>query len=357
MLNIDLKTALKLCEVNKFQKPFYSSESSVILFHFDGTKQNLATYLHLLIDTSHIIILNPSNRTKYANNFHGAINYEFTIGLEKSFNNENIKNINDFKSALIKNKIRLVIPTSGSTAEPKLVCFSAKKITFAAKNIADSLLLSKNDVALGYLSTNYAYGLSVLHSHLYAKSKFLLPKINQQFLACFKNDIYSHIYCVPSTLNYIKKYSNKLLNNKSLKMLCQAGGPLSKSEANFWFDICNKNNIEFVKMYGQTECGPRISCLRGANFLRNSETVGKPLGGVKVYLSQQTSELLVDTPSLADGYLLFQDDGWFIKTLDTPYNTGDIGKINKNGFISLQGRSSRFAKIQDIRISLDEVEF
>ena len=357
MLNINLKTALTLCEINKFEKPFFSNESSVILFHFDGTKQNLATYLHLMLETKHILILNPLNRKKYTNTFHGVINYEFIFGLEGSFKNTNTKNINTFKASLIDKDVRLVIPTSGTTADPKLFCFSTKKLTLAAKNISDSLFLSKNDTALGYLPTNYTYGLSVLHSHLYVKSKFLLPEYGQHLLACFKNDLFSHIYCVPSSLNSIKKYAYKFLNNKSLKMLCQAGGPLSNSEAKFWFNICKKNKVEFVRMYGQTECGPRISCLRSIDFLNNPETVGKPINGVEVFLNKKTSELLVDSTTLADGYLKYQDNEWFIKSLESPYKTGDIGKINKDGYISIDGRASRFAKIQDMRISLDEIEF
>ena len=192
MLNINLKTALTLCEINKFEKPFFSNESSVILFHFDGTKQNLATYLHLMLETKHILILNPLNRKKYTNTFHGVINYEFIFGLEGSFKNTNTKNINTFKASLIDKDVRLVIPTSGTTADPKLFCFSTKKLTLAAKNISDSLFLSKNDTALGYLPTNYTYGLSVLHSHLYAKSRFLLPEYGQHLLAM----IYSVIYIV-----------------------------------------------------------------------------------------------------------------------------------------------------------------
>ena len=140
-------------------------------------------------------------------------------------------------------------------------------------------------------------------------------------------------------------------------MLCQAGGPLSSSEAKFWFNICKKNKVEFVRMYGQTECGPRISCLRSIDFLNNPETVGKPINGVEVFLNKKTSELLVDSTTLADGYLKYQDNEWFIKSLESPYKTGDIGKINKDGYISIDGRASRFAKIQDMRISLDEIEF
>ena len=94
MLDIDLETALLLCEIKTFEKPYFSNESSVILFHFDGTKKNLAVYLHLILETDHIIILNPLNRTQFTSNFHKNISYEFTFGLDRFFKSRNLKNIN-----------------------------------------------------------------------------------------------------------------------------------------------------------------------------------------------------------------------------------------------------------------------
>ena len=158
-------------------------------------------------------------------------------------------------------------------------------------------------------------------------------------------------------LSYIERYAKKILSISKAKKLCQAGGALSPKQSFFWHDLCEKNNIEFIRMYGQTECGPRISCIRGSDIQQNQNSVGKGIKNVDIKISKSNGEIFVYSEMLADGYFLYKNNEWIIQKLPIPFPTGDLGEIDQNGYLKIIGRSSRFVKIQDIRISLDEIEF
>ena len=355
MFGISFEEALTLCSLSKEQidKKFLSLKNKIILFHFDKSQESLANYLYLLFETENVIILNPANRKRYSYDFHKSIPYDLFFGLSDF--PISTGDVDLIREELKKNQIRLVIPTSGSTALPKLVCFSSEKINSSAKNISKSLSISSTDVANGYLPTNYGYGLSVLHSHLYAKSRYLLED-DEMFINSLINSDCTNFYTVPSMLSAIEKYAEDILLRSKAKKICQAGGALSLHQAKFWNGVCLRNNIEFIRMYGQTECGPRIACLRGDNFDDVNNFVGKAIDEVKISTSD-TNEIMVDSSMLANFYIECVNDSWIINEIKSPFNTGDLGVLNSEGYLTILGRAARFIKLQDTRISLDEIEF
>ena len=68
----------------------------------------------------------------------------------------------------------LLSSTSGSTGSPKLVKLSHTNVLSNAKAISQYLELSQGDRALAHLPINYSFGLSVIHSHLYAGASIFL---------------------------------------------------------------------------------------------------------------------------------------------------------------------------------------
>ncbi|MDI6736645.1 MAG: long-chain fatty acid--CoA ligase [bacterium] len=115
-----------------------------------------------------------------------------------------------------------------------------------------------------------------------------------------------------------------------LKCFISGGAPLDpKLATNF-----RLMGIPVLQGYGLTETSPVIS----VNTLQKNRigSVGKPLEGVKVKISDE-GEILTRGPHLMKGY--FRDlvktqeaikDGWF--------HTGDIGEIDKDGFLYIKGR-------------------
>ncbi len=122
----------------------------------------------------------------------------------------------------------------------------------------------------------------------------------------------------------------------------------------------DKFGIEPLEGYGTTECSPLVSVnvpdfeQEGEKQVGTKQGIGHPLPGVSVKIVHpETMEpltvgkeglLLVKGPNIMKGYLgkpeLTQEviqNGWYI--------TGDIARMDSEGFLTLTDRLSRFAKI------------
>ena len=124
--------------------------------------------------------------------------------------------------------------------------------------------------------------------------------------------------------------------------------------------------------YGATELGPVVSVNVPDRTDRDvteqgtkAGSVGRPMPGIEVLTlnpdtlevlpSGETGLILVRSPARMSGYLNQPELTAKVCILDG-YNTGDIGRVDKDGFISLSGRMSRFAKIGGEMVPLDRIE-
>ena len=110
----------------------------------------------------------------------------------------------------------------------------------------------------------------------------------------------------------------------------------------------------FVKMYGQTETAARISILRAADFPAHPESVGRVLAGSRVTFDAD-GQLVYHGPSAMLGYCDNRTDLAAPDQLGGTVPTGDLG-YERDGFLYLTGRQSRFVKPLGRRIGLDALE-
>ena len=82
----------------------------------------------------------------------------------------------------ISNQVKLIMPTSGTTANPKMTMLSLENIINNTKNIQKYLKLNNNDQTISNLPLNYVYGLSVINTHLYSGASIILTdkKVNER---------------------------------------------------------------------------------------------------------------------------------------------------------------------------------
>ncbi|MFA5262521.1 MAG: AMP-binding protein [Opitutaceae bacterium] len=119
-----------------------------------------------------------------------------------------------------------------------------------------------------------------------------------------------------------------------------------------------KFGIRILEGYGATECSPIISlnsrvapcCGSAGRLLPGMEYRLEPVEGVT-----EGGRLFVKGPNVMKGYLNADADARF-KELNGWYDTGDIVSVDEEGFLHIQGRLKRFAKVSGEMVSLAAVE-
>ncbi len=131
---------------------------------------------------------------------------------------------------------------------------------------------------------------------------------------------------------------------------------LKEENRRLWAD---KFGVRIFEGYGATETAPVIS----ANTPMHNKpgTVGQFMPGIDYQLEtlpdiHEGGKLSVKGPNVMLGYMFFDNPGVLVAPIDGWYDTGDIVSIDKEGYITIQGRAKRFAKIGGEMISLTFVE-
>lgn len=264
-------------------------------------------------------------------------------------------------------RIAEILFTSGSTGLPKGVMLSHLNICSNTESIIEYLDLTSSDIMGVVLPFHYCYGLSLLHTHLKVGGAIVLLN-NFIFLGSVISDLKKYkctgFAGVPSHFQILLRKSQtfSITEFPDLKYVTQAGGKLH--------DIFIKEfkeafpDISFFVMYGQTEASARLAYLPSELLMRKLGSIGKEIPGVSIkILNDDRSEVaLGDVGEIAakgnnimQGYYNDPEatkgvlrDGWLL--------TGDLAKMDNDGFIYLVGRKKEVIKVGGRRVSPKEIE-
>jgi long-chain acyl-CoA synthetase len=121
-----------------------------------------------------------------------------------------------------------------------------------------------------------------------------------------------------------------------LKAMVSGGAPLNPEIGSFFLAL----GVTLLQGYGQTEAGPVISCNSPGRI--KIDTVGPPLDGVRVRVAED-GEILVAGDNVMAGY--WNDPQATAQTLaDGWLKTGDVGRIDEDGYIRITDRKRDFIK-------------
>lgn len=121
--------------------------------------------------------------------------------------------------------------------------------------------------------------------------------------------------------------------------------------------------IRIMEGYGATETAPVIAA--NTNMAYCHDGVGRLLPGISAELVpvsgiDEGGRLVVRADNVMLGYLRADNPGIIEKVPvvegKREYDTGDIASIDQHGFLHINGRAKRFAKIAGEMVSLDSVE-
>lgn len=254
-----------------------------------------------------------------------------------------------------------VIFTSGSTGEPKGVMLTQYNVLSNIEAIDEVFHFTNDDVLLGVLPFFHSFGYTGnmwLTLGMTPRGVFHVNPLDSKTIGklCEEHKV-TIMMATPTFLrSYLKRCTPEQMAHLNTVVVGAEKLPRDLAES-----FNEKFNVIPSEGYGTTELSPVVAVNVPEVRAGSTEqatcklgTIGRPLPGITVKIvDPDTGEdrgnnneglLLIHGPNVMKGYLnqpektaeLIQD-GW--------YNTGDIAKIDDEGFIEITGRQSRFSKI------------
>ncbi|TXH77478.1 MAG: AMP-dependent synthetase [Lysobacteraceae bacterium] len=260
----------------------------------------------------------------------------------------------------------LILYTSGTTGAPKGVTLTHRNLIANAEAVVRYLELDERDSVLSILAFYYAYGASVLHTHLIVGARIVLaPNLlfPHLLMDAIARERISGFSGVPSTfallLERVKLADYDL---SSLRYLTQAGGAMGRGLTQRLRAALP--NPQLFVMYGQTEATSRLTWLPPQRLDEKLGSVGIPIDGVRLRIVHENGaeaaigdigEVWASGANVMRGYWDNAEatatvirDGWL--------RTGDMGHLDADGFLWLAGRRSDMIKTGAHRVHPSDIE-
>ena len=272
-------------------------------------------------------------------------------------------------SAVLYEKLALLLTTSGSTGSPKFVRQSYENILANARSIVQYLELNDTERPVTTLPMNYTYGLSIINSHLLVGATILLTDfglMQKEFWHFMKEQDATSFGGVPYTYEMLDRLRFFRMDLPALRTMTQAGGKLSPELHRKFAEYANEKNKHFVVMYGQTEATARMGYLPYEMSLEKYGSMGIAIPGGRLWLrdidgTQITKpdvvgELVYEGANVTLGYAECRDDLAKGDERHGILETGDMARQDVDGFFYIVGRKKRFLKVYGNRVNLDELD-
>ncbi len=255
--------------------------------------------------------------------------------------------------------LALLLSTSGSTGSARLVRLSGAAVRANAQSIVEYLGLDEHERTVTTLPPSYSYGLSVINSHLLAGGCLVLNEhsvLSREFWALCEQHRPTSLAGVPATHQMLQRAGIARMALPGLRTLTQAGGALGEKLAGTLCAMAQERGWRFFAMYGQTEATARISYVPPERLAHKLGAIGIAIPRGALSLDGANGELLYRGPNVMMGYASGRADLARGDDLGGVLRTGDLGRVDADGFFHVTGRLKRFVKLAGKRIGLDEVE-
>jgi len=268
--------------------------------------------------------------------------------------------------AFSENDLAMIIYTSGTTGKPKGVMLSHTNLSANADSIIEYLHLTANDKIMVVMPFFYSYGNSLLTTHikvggtLVIDNRFLYPNIVLDNM--IKEEV-TGFAGVPSTFSILlKKSAIRKYHFPKLRYATQAGGAMLPPMIEEFIKIVP--DIKFYVMYGQTEASARLTYLDPKYLKKKMGSVGKAIPGVELIVMNkaripvkpgETGEIVARGKNIMMGYWNAPEETTLVLHKEGLF-TGDLARVDEDGFIYIVGRKKDMIKSGAYRISPIEIE-
>ena len=273
-----------------------------------------------------------------------------------------------------------ILFSSGSEGRPKGICLTHKNMMANIKQMSCVLNPGEDDVFLNILPMFHAFGLTATSFMPLVEGIKLVccpDPTHVQAIGKLATNHHATLLCATSTFlrQYAKAKKLHPLMFQSLRMVLSGAEKLQKDVKEAFKE---KFGLDIYEGYGATETSPVASVnlpdILMKRFLSIQQgckegAVGLPLPGTSFRIMDPDTHqdlpagragmVLIAGPQVMKGYfqnekktaeVIMEEDGirW--------YKTGDKGRLDEDGFLTIVDRYSRFAKIGGEMISLGAVE-
>ncbi len=254
-----------------------------------------------------------------------------------------------------------VLFTSGSTGEPKGVMLSHGNVASNCLAMGHGMAIRETDTLIGVLPFFHAFGLTVslwMPLSCDAATAYHTSPLEAEHIGQLTREYNGTILLATPT--FLRLYMARCAPEQfaSLTMVATGAEPLP-------LDLVDAFEARFglrpFQGYGATETSPVIAfntpperAPGHTTTLLKDGTVGRPIELVQVEIrDRETGEALpiggegmiwCTGPNVMLGYLGKPEHTARVVTNDW-YDTGDIGMLDQDGFLTITGRASQFSKI------------
>lgn len=252
----------------------------------------------------------------------------------------------------------VILFTSGSEGIPKGVELTHRNLLANVRQITAHLDVTDEERFFNAMPLFHSFGLTTCT---------LFPLVQGFYVFLYPSPLHYRVIpavvyekactVVVGTNTFLNGYARKAhpYDFNSVKYLVAGAEKLQEATANTW---ARQFGVRILEGYGATECSPvlcansRIEPRFGSvgRFLPGIEYLLEPVEGIEV-----GGRLQVRGDNIMRGYLNADSNAKF-KALGGWYDTGDLARVDEDGFVFLMGRLKRFAKVSGEMVSLTAVE-
>ncbi len=240
---------------------------------------------------------------------------------------------------------QVLLYTSGTTGVPKGAVLPHRKTVFNTLNAEIYFELHEDDVVIVAVPLFHSYGLKILSvPALFTGASIVLvnrfdPVGLQETVARHRGTLLGG---VPIMYQRMVTSGTDAGLLKTLRLACSAGAPLDPGLVGAFGLL----GVPLIQAYGQTETSI-LCCLDGAHAHEKAGSVGRPVrhGEVRIVDPESRTrpagtvgEIVVRGPIVMQGYWRRAAETEATR-LDDWHRTGDFGRMDEAGFVTLVGRT------------------
>ena len=267
--------------------------------------------------------------------------------------------------AATPDELALLMFTSGTTGMPKGAMLTHHNLMSNLADIAAYFRITQSD---NFLIARPLYHGAVmtgefLHALLHgAKLTFYSEAFSPKRLLAFLELNRCSVMCATPTLFYHLAMHKRKTLLPDLRIVTVSGECLNAQVAEKLSEAFP--HVAFLNVYGLTEASPRVSHLDPEFFRKKIGSVGIPLDHVSAKIIKEDcneappneiGELLVRGPNVMQGY--WRDEALTSqKIVDGWLHTGDLAKMDDEGFLYIIGRKDHMMIRAGVNIYPQEIE-